>query len=60
MEYVSEVVSFIAGGLLGSFLTLQWSKNVTSKGHSTTIEQSNARAGRDISAIVEKTKPNKE
>jgi len=38
----------IAGGIGGSFLTLNFSKKLQTNGSGNTVDQSNAKAGRDI------------
>lgn len=47
MEYISEIISFLLGGALGSLLTIHISKKTAQNG-SKVIDQSKARAGGDI------------
>lgn len=47
MDIISEVISFLLGGLVGSFLTLQIKKQQSgSRGN--VVDQSDSRAGGDI------------
>jgi hypothetical protein len=47
LAYMSEVVSFVAGACLGSFLTIHFKKQRAS-GRGNVVDQSGSRAGGDI------------
>lgn len=44
--HISEVLSFLAGGTIGSLLTIKFTKNRAS-GNGNIVDQSNAKAGGD-------------
>lgn len=47
IDYISEIFSFLLGGVLGSFLTIHFKKQKSS-GNGTAVDQSGSRAGGDI------------
>lgn len=47
MQYLSEIVTFVLGGLAGSLVTLRLTKKTAHSGGKV-VDQSNATAGRDI------------
>jgi len=57
MEYLSEIVSFVAGLIGGSLLTLKFTRKNTAAHGSTITDQSNARADGDIVGGNKTTKP---
>ena len=49
-QHLSEILSFLAGLLGGSLITIRVQKTNSAKGNSTLIDQSRAQSGRDIVA----------
>lgn len=47
MDFLSEIVSFVLGGVLGSFLTIQFKKQRAS-GKGNVVDQSGGRADGDM------------
>jgi hypothetical protein len=47
IDFLSEIISFLLGGVVGSFLTLQFKKQRAS-GNGNVVDQSEGRAGGDI------------
>lgn len=49
MDWASDIITFLLGGLTGSFITYQvQKKRMTSQGSGSVVDQSGARAGGDI------------
>lgn len=47
MDYVSEIISFLAGGIAGSLVTLSV-RSLKATGRASIVDQSGSKAGGDI------------